>query len=305
MEKVLITGGAGFIGAALANYIESANQVDITAVDNLSAGDWGRLSPKIKHLSLDIAKITTNELEELLSGVDTLFHLAAVKLHNEKNSFNDILSNNISATQKLFEAAGKSGVKNIVFTSSLYTYGMLNRDLMHETDLPRPTTSYGASKLFGENLLAISSEKYGFKYSIARLFFMYGENQYSPGGYKSVVVSNFERLKNGKPAFISGDGNQILDYLYVGDCVNALAALSKKPNNEVFNLSSAIPLTIKELTHKMIDTVGGGRIEYVAPDWTAGTRRVGGNRKLTNAIDWLPQVSLEEGLNLTWRNLIE
>lgn len=302
-NKVLITGGAGFIGSALANHLSMESKNEITAVDNLSAGNWDQVSTNVRKLTLDVSVLNLYELEALLSGVDTLFHLSAVKLHNEKNSFQDILANNIVATEKIFEAAGKAGVKNVVFTSSLYAYGMLKNELMTETHLPQPITTYGASKLFGENLLAIASKKYAFNYSIARLFFMYGKNQYSLGGYKSVVVRNFERLKANLPAVITGDGNQILDYLYVSDCVDALVALSKVPNNQIFNISSGTPLTINELTRKMLEIAGGGNIEYVAPDWTARTRRVGGNRKIMNAVDWAPKISLEEGLRLTWRNL--
>jgi UDP-glucose 4-epimerase len=302
-RKILITGGAGFIGSTLANYFDSLSNCTVVAVDNLSSGNWNQVSNGVQKLTLDLSRCSENELEDLLSGVDVLFHLSAVKLHNEKNSFEDILKHNVLSSERLFEAAGKAGVRNVVFTSSLYAYGMLNQDQMYETDLPKPVTNYGASKLFGENMLATASKKYGFSYSVARLFFMYGENQYSDGGYKSVIVRNFERLKANQPAIITGDGNQILDYLYVGDCVAALVEISKDPKNEIFNVSSGIPLTINELTKAMVEVAGGGSIEHVSPDWTSGTRRVGSNSLLKSLTGWEPRVSLIDGLRLTWSSL--
>lgn len=302
-KKILITGGAGFIGSTLANYLDRLGNCTVTAVDNLSSGNWNRVSNGVQKLTLDVSKCSENEFKDLFSDVDILFHLSAVKLHNEKNSFEDILRHNIVSTEKLFEAAGKAGVRNVVFTSSLYAYGMLNQEQMYETDLPMPMTNYGASKLFGENLLATASKKYDFSYSVARLFFMYGENQYTDGGYKSVIVRNFERLRANQPAIITGDGNQILDYLYVGDCVAALIELSKVPRSEILNVSSGVPLTINELTKAMVEVAGGGKIEYVSPDWTSGTRRVGSNSLLKSSTGWEPRVSLIEGLRLTWSSL--
>jgi UDP-glucose 4-epimerase len=302
-SQISITGGAGFIGAALANELFDRGFSEINLLDNLSTGDWSRLNFEANRISIDLSIATVEELVDALTGIDILFHLSAVKLHNEKNSFDDIIKHNVLATQNLLDAAGLAGVKKVVFTSSLYSYGMLKIETFTEDLVPVPSTVYGASKLFGESLVAIASRKYGFDYSIARLFFIYGEKQYSDGGYKSVIVNNFERLKSDQQAVIHGDGGQILDYLHVSDCVSALISLSQNTTNDVYNVSSGVPLTITELTNEMLRVTGKKTVRYVDPDWTQGTRRVGSYRKIHELTGWVPNVSLNEGLSRTWESL--
>jgi UDP-glucose 4-epimerase len=301
--KVAISGGAGFIGAALANELHSRGHDSIKLLDNLSTGDWSRLNYDADKIVIDISNSKVEDLASTLSGTEILFHLSAVKLHNEKNSFDELIMHNVIGTQKLLEAAGQAGVKKVVFTSSLYAYGLLEMESFTEDLMPFPSTVYGASKLFGEGLVSISAKKYGFEYSIARLFFIYGEKQYSQGGYKSVIVNNFERLKSGLPAVINGDGEQILDYLHVSDCVSALISLSEKTTNDIFNVSSSEPLSIEKLTTKMLQIAGQTELSYAEPDWTQGTRRVGSNKKIHNLTGWTPKITLEEGLERTWRSL--
>jgi UDP-glucose 4-epimerase len=302
-KRVLITGGAGFIGSALANQYSETGDVHVMCIDNLSTGNWDRLNPQTENLELDLTKVSIEELVDILFGVDILFHLAAVKLHNTNNSFEEILRNNIEASQRLFEAAGIAGVPTVVFTSSLYVYGLPQEELISEEITPSPTTIYGASKLFGESLLNIASKKFGYRYAIARLFFIYGENQYAEGGYKSVIVNNFERLRLGQVALINGDGNQTLDYLYVRDCVKALVALANNPTNEVFNVSSGSPLNINDLTREMLKFSPDGAVANAPEDWTHGTRRVGSFERIHSRHGWSPQVSIQEGLSCTWNQL--
>ncbi len=301
--RIAITGGAGFIGAALANELHFRGHDEIKLIDNLSTGDWSRLNYQGDRNLIDISTSSIGDLSDLLSGTEILFHLSAVKLHNEKNSFEELINNNVLGTRYLLEAAGLAGVKKVIFTSSLYAYGMLNNKSFTEDLVPLPSTVYGASKLFGEGLISIAAQKHGFKYSIARLFFIYGENQYSEGGYRSVIVNNFERLKSGQPAVINGDGNQILDYLHVSDCVSALISLGEQTTNEVFNISSGVPVTIKQLTAQMLKVTGDGIFTYADADWTQGTRRVGSNRKIQKITGWSPRINLHDGLTSTWDSL--
>ena len=303
LSNVAITGGAGFIGAALANELFKRGFSEMKLLDNLSTGDWSRLNFEAHKTHIDLSIARVEELVEAFTGVDVLFHLSAVKLHNEKNSFEDLIKHNVVATQTLLDAAGLAGVKKVVFTSSLYAYGMLKIETFSEDLVPRPNTIYGASKLLGESLVSIASRKYGFDYSIARLFFIYGEKQYSQGGYKSVIVNNFERLKSGQPAVINGDGGQILDYLHVSDCVSALIYLSENTTNDVYNISSGIPLSINQLSSQMLKVTGESGLRYAEPDWTQGTRRVGSNRKIHNLTGWVPKIPLSDGLARTWESL--
>jgi len=303
MKKIIVTGGAGFIGAALANTLASDKRNSVIAIDNLSTGNWDRVGDEVKKFNLDLTVAGSEELQKLFDGADVLYHLAAVKLHNQNNSFDSIVQNNIHATQKVFESAGMANVKRVVFTSSLYAYGLPTEVPMKETTYLNPLTVYGASKVFGENLLKVNSLKFGYSYATARLFFIYGPNQFTEGGYKSVIVSNFERIKLNLPARITGDGQQILDYLYIDDCVEALQLIGENNQSDIFNISSGIGTSILQLTKAMLDISKGGVYEFIEPDWTKGTIRTGSSEELKRKLGWMPRVSIQDGLTQTWKSL--
>jgi UDP-glucose 4-epimerase len=303
MKKIIVTGGAGFIGAALANTLASDKRNSVIAIDNLSTGNWDRVGDEVKKFNIDLTVASSEELQKLFDGADVLYHLAAVKLHNQNNSFDSIVQNNIHATQKVFESAGMAHVKRVVFTSSLYAYGLPSEVPMKETTYLNPLTVYGASKVFGENLLKVNSLKFGYSYATARLFFIYGPNQFAEGGYKSVIVSNFERIKLNLAAKITGDGQQILDYLYIDDCVEALQAMGQGNQSDTFNISSGIGRSILELTKTMLDVSIESEYEFIEPDWTKGTVRIGSNEELKRKLGWMPKVSIQDGLSRTWKSL--
>jgi UDP-glucose 4-epimerase len=303
--RIVITGGAGFIGSALANFYCSDPNNSVISIDNYSTGDSRRQSSLVNTLELDLVNVQEIDLINLFRGADVIFHLAAVKLHNLNNSYNDLVFNNVHATNKVLKCAGIAGIKKIVFTSSLYAYGLPPVGLIQESTSLEPLTLYGATKVFGENLVRIAAKEYGFNFAIARLFFIYGPLQFALGGYKSVIVSNFEKLKTGESAKINGDGKQVLDYLYISDCVEALVKLADHTTNDIFNVSSGSGVSIDELTIKMLQICNSDLKVYAEPDWTAGTYRVGSNSKLKQVTGWEPKVSLDCGLRKTWESLSE
>jgi len=301
ISKVLITGGAGFIGSALANSLREL--YDVVAVDNLSTGDWGRVSSQIEKINFDFALRPFEELCNLLRGVDYVFHLAAVKLHNEENSNVKIIENNISATNSLIQACTLMGVKKIVFSSSLYAYGHTSFPEMDEGTALVPKTVYGVSKMAGEGLFRSEAQKTGLDYAIARLFFIYGPNQFASGGYKSVIVKNFERLLQGQPAIVNGVGDQVLDYVYLDDCVYYLKGLMFSDFSGVANISTGNGISIIKLVQEMLEITGMGKIEFEAKDWTAGTIRIGNNALITQLFPGYVQTPLRLGLEKTFHHL--
>ena len=301
--RVLITGGAGFIGSALSNLL--CKSYDVLSVDNLRAGNWNRVVGPVVKVDLDLAQASLGEISRLLSGVEYVFHLAAVKLHNEVNSNLSIIENNIVATNNLLQACTSEKVKKVVFTSSLYSYGHMYLPILNEDTTLEPKTAYGVSKVAGEGLLKVEAELGGFEYAIARLFFIYGPNQFASGGYKSVIVRNFERLLNGQPAIVHGKGDQILDYVFIDDCVHYLKELMFSEFSGTVNISSGIGVSISQLTEEMIQVAGSGRIAFGDQDWTAGTSRVGDNKLLTNLFPDYIQTSRTDGLATTFKHLRE
>lgn len=300
-KKIVVTGGAGFIGSSLANYLAEENTV--RAIDNLSSGDWSRCEDTFEKTNCDLSTISAIELESLLSGYEYLFHLAAVKLHNVTNSDSTIIQSNIVASNKLFRAAGKAGIKRVIFTSSLYANGSLGPKHMTETDHELPTTVYGASKLFSESDLRISSKLYGFSYVITRLFFIYGPKQFALGGYRSVIVKNFEKFLNSEPMEIVGSGNQVLDYVYIDDCVQALAQIANLNYEGIVQISNGEGIRIVDLIDEMSRICKNSKIKNVEPDWTENTVRVGSKDLLQNLLGNLKKTPIEEGLRKTWESL--
>lgn len=294
-DKVLVTGGAGFIGSHLGRELVREGK-KVIAIDNLASGDWERCSDSVVKLEADLSKLTQSELVDIFSECSEVYHLAAVKLHNQKNSSAEILANNIVATDRIFEACGIAGVSRVFFSSSLYAYGSMGPRVMNENDSCSPQTYYGLSKLWGEYCLKIYSLKYGFKYAIGRLFFIYGPNQFAEGGYKSVIRKNLERLRSGQSFLIAGDGKQELDYLHVSDCVRLIYGIMAQAQNNIVNFSTGRGVSIKEIAEISISLNGGGSIEYIPQDWTHGSKRIGDNTELRKLFPDFSFVSMKSGI---------
>jgi len=289
----LVTGGAGFIGTHLCRALRAAG-ARVTAID----------SGKYAHADADVVRFTlgTDPIEKLpLDGVDGVFHLAAEK-HNQSLATPDALFRaNIDGTYQLFAAAARAGVRKVVFSSSLYAYGRLSGEPMDEGDVPAPATLYGITKLAGERLVA-HARGLGLGGCVLRYFFVYGPEQYPGMGYKSVIVSNFERLLAGQAATVHGDGEQALDYVYVDDVVAATMRAMELDADGPINIGSGKATTINELTARMVAVHGGGEVLHDAADWTAGSRRVGRIERAKRLLGWEATTPLDEGLarTLAW-----
>jgi len=302
--KAVVTGGAGFIGRALVESLLDSG-FDVLVVDSGDTGQLGEVPPSAELVERDIGGIEVTEWLDLMSGAEFVFHLAARKYNTPGVTPTEILDTNVAATWKIAEAAATARVKRLVFTSSLYAYGGLGPDAMQESQVPLPTTLYGASKLMGEHMLRTLGKTSGLSWGCARLFFIYGPGQHAEGGYKSVIVSNFGRLNEGLAPIIRGDGQQSLDYVYVSDAIAGLMALANAELNGItVNISSGVPSTIESLTGLMQQTAGTSLPpEYVDADWTQGTRRFGDPALAANQLSWSAAVPLEAGLAQTWSSL--
>lgn len=296
--KVVVTGAAGFIGGHLCRRLCDEGVETIIGVDSLRAGDWSRTPQNIQRVEKDIADIGTDEWTEHLSGADVLFHLAAEKYNSSKSTPDKLMDVNIVATEHLFRAAAKCQVRRTVFTSSLYAYGSLGPEVMSEGHVASPITLYGASKLMGEGMLRALDKEIGLSWNVARLFFIYGPKQHAEGGYKSVILTNFERLLNDKEPVVFGDGNQALDYVYIDDCVEALIKLASSANDRsIVNIASGTAVSVNELTEEMIAVSGKHLNPSFGPaDWTNGSSRSGNPDLAKQIFGWSSQTPLYDGL---------
>lgn len=303
--RILMTGGAGFIGRSLIRHVRGLGH-EVVVVDAGFTGRLDEVPDDCRLVERDIATLTDGEWDGLLAGCDVVFHLAARKYNTPGVTAEQLIDTNVRATWQLAQAAARVGVGRLVFTSSLYAYGGLGPRVMRETDLPLPRTLYGSSKLMGEHILRTVGLDSGLSWNCARLFFIYGPGQYADGGYKSVIVTNLERMAAGLAPTIRGDGEQALDYVYVDDAVQALWTLATaEPSAQVLNVASGRPASINDLTAEMIGVVGGEFTpETLAADWTAGTTRVGDPSICRTVIGWSATTDLATGLANTWHSLV-
>ena len=298
----MVTGAAGFIGCHLAERLVEHGWT-VAGVDDERSGDWSRVSTQVKQVNRDLASLTDDELLSLCRDADVLFHLAAEKYNSPGSTPQRVIDVNISATRRLFDAAARAGVGKVIFTSSLYAYGALGPAWMAESDVPTPTTAYGLSKLAGEHLLRVAARDHGLRWTVGRLFFIYGPKQYAEGGYKSVISKNFDRIRGSAEPVVFGDGEQALDYVYVDDCVEALLRmLPAEHDGWTYNVASGHGTTVNELTRTMLD-VSGSELDPVGgpADWTAGTVRVGSPELAESRLEWHATTPIEGGIARVWQ----
>lgn len=303
MDKVVVTGGAGFIGRHLVRELQNSG-ASVAVVDDGRCGRLDLLHADIEVVNRDISTMAAREWAPILQGTSTIFHLAAAKLHTPNADADTLISTNVSGTYRLAEAAAQMGNIRFVFASSLYAHGGLGPQAMNENGVPRPSTLYGATKLMGEGILRSFEKSHGLSWGGARLFFTYGSGQFADGGYPSVIVRNFERMRDGKAPVIFGSGRQSLDYIHVSDVVSALRVLvADAAVGRVVNVCRGIAIPVLDLVKQMLLIAQkDGAIEFREADWTEGTVRVGVVSQALKSLGWAPTVSLDEGLRECWTN---
>lgn len=302
--NVLVTGGAGFIGSHLVRKLLVLGVKKVIVVDSFEYGTEENLpkDDRILRIKHNIGVDSIISLEPILKECAYIFHLAAQKHNQSLATPHSVHQTNIIGTADLFELAGKCGVKKIIFSSSLYSYGRTTLPPMRENDCVTPHTIYGISKVAGEHLLAYYSNKHKYDYVVLRLFFVYGPRQFPGMGYKSVIIKNFERLVCGKRPIIFGDGNQALDYVYVDDVINALVRVAESSvSREIFNVGSGKATSVSNLITVMKKIAGStAEIDYGPADETQSTIRASDVKKIEKIIQWRPMITLEDGLGRTF-----
>lgn len=259
-KKILITGGLGFIGSYIADELIDENEVLI--IDNKSTGKVENLQ-NINHENLTLIEKDLNDadLDDLLTDVDYVFHLAAmasVPLSIENPS--ECIENNMDATIKLINACKNNNVKKIIFSSSSSVYGDNTNIPLKESEYPLPKSPYAASKASGELFLKTYYEAYGLNYISLRYFNVFGPKQDKNSQYAAVIPNFITALLEGEQPIIYGDGEQTRDFIYIRDVVNANIKAAESDYNGIINVASGKKTTINEL-YKIISETLGSNIE--------------------------------------------
>src|SRR3989338_6107405 len=247
-KKVLITGGAGFIGHTMAKYFAS-KCLEVKTFDLFQP-------PKTVGEHIVGTIIFPDELYKAMKGCDYVVHLAAVLgVARTENQRLKCLNVNTLGTINVLDAAVKAGIKKIVLSSSSEVYGEPAKTPISEDDKTFPKSVYAVSKLAGEEYVKAYHQTHGLDFSIVRFF-----NVYGPGQVSEFVMPNFIKAAlAGKPIPINGDGSQIRSFCYVDDAAHGvlLALESKKANGEVFNIGNdAAAVSLIDLAHKVLTLAG-------------------------------------------------
>ncbi|MFZ2462979.1 MAG: NAD-dependent epimerase/dehydratase family protein [Caldibacillus thermoamylovorans] len=245
--KVLVTGGAGFIGSHLVDQLVKL-EYDVHVIDNFSTGKRDFLSPHAHLYEFDIRGIETRQwIQE--EKPDVIFHLAAQadvsKSMEDPKVDNDT---NINGTINILEACRNHDIKKLIFSSTSAVYGNIVRDRISEKDLAKPVSFYGLSKRTAETYIQLFSHQYDIPFTILRYGNVYGPRQ-TVKGEGGVIAVFLDQLKKQKPLNIHGDGEQTRDFIFVKDIVQANLAAIERGNRDIFNISTAQSTSVNQIVN--------------------------------------------------------
>lgn len=315
-KLVLVTGGAGFIGSHIVDWLIKDNEVVV--LDNFSSGKISNIKHHMGRDGFTLIKgdiLDREAVREAVKGVDVVIHQAAVvgvKKYVERPL--DVLTTNIFGTHNLIEECLREGVERFVFASTSEIYGKSERVPLKENgDRVLGATSidrwcYSTSKAADEHFLFAYYEAHGFPMVILRYFNVYGPRQ-ETSDYSGVISIFIRRVLRGEPPLIHGDGEQTRAFTYISDAVEAtvLAASKKDAVGEVFNVGSREEVTINQLARMIIELSGNEFIEpkHIPYEEFYGTsyedirRRVPDVEKAERILGFKAKTPLREGLKKT------
>ncbi len=298
--RTLITGGAGFLGSALANRLASEGHM-VLALDDLTAGDPRRLTPDVLLTRGDVRDVP--KLWTLLQGVDCVYHLAArVRVPESIHYPSDYNAVNVGGTVAVMEAMRDTGVRRVVFASSGALYGEQAHQPVHEQQIPYPNSPYGVSKIAAEYYVATLGSLYDIESVSLRIFNAYGPGQELPPSYPPVVPHLLKQAQTGGSMVIFGDGAQSRDFVFLDDVVDALlaAATATDVNRAVINIGSGREVSINQLASYVARATGERANVLHSPTQSGGVSRLVADVSLARELlSWTPQTDLETGLRLT------
>lgn len=298
MKRFLVTGGAGFIGAAVCNRLVSLGHF-VRVIDDLSAGVPERLHPDIVFHRGDVRDVP--RLWTLLQDVDCVLHLAAkVSVQESINfpsSYNDV---NVGGTVALLEAMHVAGqIKRIVLASSGAVYGEQTNQPVNEETMPQPRSPYAVSKLSAEYYVRTLGMLNHVETVILRIFNAYGPGQVIPPSNAPVVPLFLQQAVRNGSLVLHGDGNQSRDFVYIDDVVEAMIEASLIPglDRSIINVGSGQETTIHNLVDQIAKVTNKEVNKVVVKDDSGGVSRLVSSTKLIQEkLGILPQFDLKSGL---------
>jgi UDP-glucose 4-epimerase len=302
--RALVTGGGGAIGSNVVDELVLAGADEVIVLDNFVRGrrenlDWARANGQVSLVEGDIRD--ADLVRRLTEGIDTVFHLAAIRITQCAEEPRLALEVLVDGTYNVFEAAAQAGVRRVVASSSASIYGLAEQFPTSEAHHPYANdTLYGAAKMFNEGLLRSMHAMFGLDYVALRYFNVYGPRMDVHGLYTEVLVRWMERITEGKPPLIFGDGSQTMDFIYMGDIARAnLLAAESELTDVVFNVASGTETSLRELAEALLRVMDSDlEIEFGPERAVNGvTRRLADTTAARDQLGFEAEVDIEEGLS--------
>jgi len=290
--KMIVTGGAGFIGSHIVEALVKQNY-EVHIVDNFTAGKRDdRINKSAVYHELDVRD--TEKIQEVFQGADVVFHTAALpRVPYSIEHPVETTEVNVNGTVSVLTAAVGAKVRRIIYSSSGSAYGEQSTLPLSESMIANPVNPYGLQKYVGELFAKVWTDTYGIQTVSLRYFNVYGPKLDPTGPYALAVGAFLLARKNGKPMTIFGDGTVTRDYTHVSDVVRANLLSAERKNvgkGEVINIGAGRNVTIKYLA----DLVGG-EIVYAPPRIEAHDS-LSDNRRAKELLGWEPTIKLEDGI---------
>jgi UDP-glucose 4-epimerase len=306
--RVLVIGGAGFLGSHIVDQLTETSAREIVVLDNFVRGTRANLSSADRDERVRVVDGSVTDLpllRELMEGTDYVFHLAALWLYECVHQPRSALEVNVVGTYNVIEAAADAGVKKVVYSSSASVYGDAAFTPMTEEHPFNNRTMYGATKVAGEQFFRAFYEQRGLDYAGLRYMNIYGPRMDYKGTYVSVIMKVLDRIDAGEPPVIFGDGSQAYDFVHVSDVARAnILALQADATDEFFNVGIGVKTTIRELVDLLLEITGTDlQPEYRPQEQMFVTHRVGSTEKAEKLLGFRATIPLEEGLRsvVEWR----
>ncbi len=301
--KILVTGGAGFIGSNLVDALAEKDTDEIIVADDFSSGapenvQQHAANPRVRVVTLDIRD--QNATREIMRGVEVVYHLAVRCVRISIRDPYVVHDVNATGTLHLLTAALAEKVKRFIYCSSSEVYGTARRAPMDEEHPLVPTTPYGASKLAGEAYARSFFLTYDLPVTIARPFNTYGPREHFEGPYGEVIPKFVVRALNDAPLVIFGDGSQTRDFTEVSDTVRGLmaAGASDALIGDVVNIARGQEVSVRALAQIVLETLpdSQSKIEYQTPRPGDVMRHSADISKAKRVLNFAPRVEIRAGV---------
>ncbi|MHA1617142.1 MAG: SDR family NAD(P)-dependent oxidoreductase [Candidatus Njordarchaeales archaeon] len=308
MTRVLVTGGAGFIGSHTVELLLE-KEFDVVILDNFRTSSKQNIENikgiRDKNKKLIIVQGDIRDpivIREAIKDIDAVIHLAAIVSVDEATKWPELTFQvNAEGTLNILEALRRFDVEKIVYASSSAVYGDPLYLPIDEKHPLFPKNPYGASKLAGEALVNAYHQTYGLKAVVLRYFNVYGPRM-PPGLYSGVILKFIKAAIRNDPLVIFGDGTQLRDFVYVTDVARANVVAVEKNISGVFNIGTGSGTSILDLAKKVIElTNSKSEITFSEPRPGDIKKSIASIERAKKILTWRPEVSLEEGLKKTIR----